>query len=68
MKMLRHTVNVPGEMEPLLSKRIEDFKSPSGYFVSLGTTGLEAQAAQIQKMSADVRVTKSRPQLVAETQ
>jgi len=40
MKTIRHTVNVPSEMEPLLSKRIEDFRSLSGYFVSLGFTDL----------------------------
>ena len=36
MKTIRHTVNVPGEMEPLLNERIQDFRSLSGYFVSLG--------------------------------
>ena len=40
MKTIRHTVNVPGEMEPLLNERIQDFRSLSGYFVSLGFTDL----------------------------
>ena len=35
MKTIRHTVNVPGEMEPLLNERIRDFRSLSGYFVAL---------------------------------
>jgi hypothetical protein len=35
MKTIRHTVNVPGEMEQLLKDRIEDFRSLSGYFVAL---------------------------------
>jgi hypothetical protein len=35
MKTIRHTVNVPGQMEPLLKERIEDFRSLSGYFVAL---------------------------------
>jgi hypothetical protein len=35
MKAIRHTVNVPGEMEPLLNERIRDFRSLSGYFVAL---------------------------------
>ena len=35
MKTIRHTVNVPGEMEPLLEERIQDFRSLSGYFVAL---------------------------------
>jgi len=38
MKTIRHTVNVPSEMEPLLNQRIQDFRSLSGYFVSLGFT------------------------------
>ena len=38
MKTIRHTVNVPGEMEPLLNERIRDFRSLSGYFVALGFT------------------------------
>ena len=38
MKTIRHTVNVPTEMEPLLNERIRDFRSLSGYFVSLGFT------------------------------
>ena len=35
MKTIRHTVNVPGEMEPLLIARSQDFRSLSGYFVAL---------------------------------
>ena len=40
MKTIRHTVNVPGQMEPLLNDRVEDFRSLSGYFVSLCFTDL----------------------------
>ena len=40
MKTIRHTVNVPGQMEPLLNDRIEDFRSLSGYFVALCFTDL----------------------------
>jgi len=40
MKTIRHTVNVPGQMEELLNERIQDFRSLSGYFVSLGFTDL----------------------------
>src|SRR6476659_2728601 len=40
MKTIRHTVNVPGEMEPLLNERIQDFRSLSGYFVALGFTDM----------------------------
>ena len=40
MKTIRHTVNVPSEMEPLLNERIQDFRSLSGYFVSLGFTDM----------------------------
>jgi hypothetical protein len=40
VKTIRHTVNVPSEMEPLLNERIRDFRSLSGYFVSLGFTDL----------------------------
>jgi hypothetical protein len=35
MKTIRHTVNVPGEMEPILKDRIQDFRSLSSYFVAL---------------------------------
>jgi len=35
MKTIRHTVNVPAQMEQLLSERIQDFRSLSGYFVAL---------------------------------
>jgi predicted ATPase len=38
MKTIRHTVNVPGQMEQLLNQRIQDFRSLSGYFVALGFT------------------------------
>ena len=34
MKTIRHTVNIPSQMEPLLNDRIGDFRSLSGYFVS----------------------------------
>ena len=40
MKTIRHTVNVPSEMESLLNERIQDFRSLSGYFVSLGFTDM----------------------------
>ena len=40
MKTIRHTVNVPGELERLLNERIRDFRSLSGYFVSLGFTDM----------------------------
>ncbi|HEY2800215.1 MAG TPA: hypothetical protein VGI85_06450 [Chthoniobacterales bacterium] len=40
MKTIRHTVNVPGQMEQLLNERIEDFRSLSGYFVALCFTDL----------------------------
>jgi hypothetical protein len=40
MKTIRHTVNVPDQMEQLLNERIQDFRSLSGYFVSLGFTDL----------------------------
>ena len=40
MKTIRHTVNVPGEFEPLLNERIRHFRSLSGYFVSLGFTDM----------------------------
>ena len=38
MKTIRHTVNVPGQMEEFLAERIQDFRSLSGYFVALGFT------------------------------
>ena len=38
MKTIRHTVNVPAQMEQLLKERIQDYRSLSGYFVSLGFT------------------------------
>jgi hypothetical protein len=40
MKTNRHTVNVPGQMEPLIKARTEDFRSLSGYFVALCFTDL----------------------------
>ncbi|MFL6530834.1 MAG: hypothetical protein ACJ8KX_10225 [Chthoniobacterales bacterium] len=40
MKTIRHTVNVPAEMEQLLNDRIKDFRSLSGYFVALCFTDL----------------------------
>ena len=40
MKTIRHTVNVPSEMEPLLNERIQDVRSLSGYFVSIGFTDM----------------------------
>ena len=40
MKTIRHTVNVPGQMEQLLNERIKDFRSLSGYFVALCFTDL----------------------------
>src|ERR1700747_3446807 len=40
MKTIRHTVNVPGQMEQLLKERIKDFRSLSGYFVALCFTDL----------------------------
>src|SRR3954462_3387998 len=40
MKTIRHTVNVPAEMEQLLNERIADFRSLSGYFVALCFTDL----------------------------
>ena len=38
MKKIRHTVNVPSQMEQLLKERIQDYRSLSSYFVSLGFT------------------------------
>src|SRR5690242_9143691 len=35
MKTIRHTVNVPAQMEQLLKERIQDYRSLSGYFVAL---------------------------------
>jgi hypothetical protein len=40
MKTIRHTVNVPGQMEQLLNERIPDFRSLSSYFVALCFTDL----------------------------
>jgi hypothetical protein len=38
MKSTRHTVNVPAQMEQILNERIQDYRSLSSYFVSLGFT------------------------------
>ena len=35
MKTIRHTVNLPRQLEPILSDRIQDFRSLSAYFVAL---------------------------------
>ena len=35
MKTIRHTVNVPGQIEELLNERSQDFRSLSSYFVAL---------------------------------
>ncbi len=35
MKTIRHTVNLPSQLEPILSDRIQDFRSLSAYFVAL---------------------------------
>jgi hypothetical protein len=35
MKTSRHTVNLPNQMEQLVMERSRDFRSLSGYFVSL---------------------------------
>jgi len=40
MKTIRHTVNVPGQMEELLNERTRDFRSLSGYFVALCFTDM----------------------------
>jgi hypothetical protein len=40
MKTIRHTVNVPGQLEQMLKDRIKDVRSLSGYFVSLCFTDL----------------------------
>lgn len=40
MKTKRHTINLPAEMEQLLNHRVADFRSLSGYFVSLCFTDL----------------------------
>ena len=40
MKTIRHTVNVPGQMEPLIDARTGDFRSLSSYFVALAFTDL----------------------------
>lgn len=40
MKTIRHTVNVPGQMEELINARAEDCRSLSSYFVALAFTDL----------------------------
>src|SRR3954465_8545244 len=40
MKTIRHTVNVPGQMEPLINARTGDFRSLSSYFVAIAFTDL----------------------------
>jgi hypothetical protein len=40
VKTIRHTVNVPGHIEPLINARTEDFRSLSSYFVALAFTDL----------------------------
>jgi hypothetical protein len=35
MKTIRHTVNIPGLMEPLINERAQDHRSLSSYFVGL---------------------------------
>src|SRR6476646_1837736 len=40
MKTIRHTINVPAEMEQLLNDRMGDFRSLSAYFVALCFTDL----------------------------
>ena len=40
MKTIRHTINLPAEMEQLLNDRFGDFRSLSAYFVALCFTDL----------------------------
>jgi hypothetical protein len=40
MKTIRHTVNIPGQMEQLIEDRIRDFRSLSSYFVALCFTDM----------------------------
>jgi len=35
MKTIRHTINLPTQLEPILSSRMRDFRSLSAYFVTL---------------------------------
>ncbi len=35
MKTIRHTVNLPGEMEQLINERAQGYRSLSSYFVAL---------------------------------
>ena len=35
MKTIRHTVNIPGEMEQLVNERAQNYRSLSSYFVGL---------------------------------
>ena len=38
MKTIRHTVNIPGEMEQLIHERAQGYRSLSSYFVALSFT------------------------------
>ncbi len=38
MKTIRHTVNIPGEMEQLINERVQGYRSLSSYFVALSFT------------------------------
>ena len=38
MKTIRHTINLPGEMEQLVNERAQGYRSLSSYFVSLSFT------------------------------
>jgi hypothetical protein len=38
MKTIRHTVNIPGEMDQLITERAQGYRSLSGYFVALSFT------------------------------
>ena len=49
MKTIRHTGYVPAKMEQLLKERIEDYRSLSSYFVSLGFTALYLPKRPIAK-------------------
>jgi len=40
MKTIRHTVNIPNQMEELLKERSRDFRSLSGYLVGLCFTDM----------------------------
>ncbi len=38
MKTIRHTVNIPGEMEQMINERVQGYRSLSSYFVALSFT------------------------------